>query len=63
MSAISSVSPPSTNKWAVDAYTSTAHLFARADVDKTTWEAFRATCYERGVPVTRGVGVLVEIAR
>lgn len=48
---------------AVDAYASTVRLFARVDVDKTTWQEFRATCHARGVPVARGVGLLVEKAR
>jgi hypothetical protein len=44
----------------VDANATTAHLFARVDVDKATWDEFRALCQERGVNVARGVGVVVS---
>ncbi len=44
----------------VDAYATTTHLFARVDVDKPTWEAFKSRCYERGVTTARGVGLLAE---
>jgi len=44
----------------IDAYASTSHLFARLDVDKATWDAFRARCLDRGASTARGVGVLVE---
>ena len=46
----------------VDAYATTAHVFARVDVDKSTWAAFRARCHGSGVSAARGVGVVVEAA-
>lgn len=46
----------------VDSYASTAHLFARVDVDKPTWDAFKAHCHDQGVPAARGVGLVVEAA-
>jgi hypothetical protein len=46
----------------VEAYATTAHLFARVDVDKSTWDAFCARCHEGGVTVARGVGRVVETA-
>jgi hypothetical protein len=46
----------------VDAYASTGRVFARVDVDKATWDAFRARCLDRGVAVARGVGLVVEAA-
>lgn len=45
---------------AVGAYASTTHLFARIDVDRPTWEAYKARCYDRGVSAARGVGLVVE---
>lgn len=45
-----------------DACATISHLFARIDVDKPTWLAFRAQCHALGVPVARGVGLLVEVA-
>jgi hypothetical protein len=44
----------------VDAYATTAHLFARIDVDQPTWHAFKALCQGRGLTAARGVGAVVE---
>jgi hypothetical protein len=44
----------------VDAYATTAHVFARVDVDKSTWDAFRARCHEQEMTLARGVGAVVE---
>jgi hypothetical protein len=46
----------------VDAYATTGHVFARVDVDKPTWDAFRGCCQDRGVTIARGVGLVVERA-
>ncbi|MBA2282867.1 MAG: hypothetical protein H0W25_16795 [Acidimicrobiia bacterium] len=46
----------------VDTYASTTHLFARVDVDKPTWDAFKARCHDQGVSAARGVGLVVERA-
>jgi hypothetical protein len=39
----------------VDPYASTSRLFARVDVDKPTWDAFKARCHDQGVSAARGV--------
>jgi len=44
----------------VDEYASPIHLFARLDVDRPTWEAYKARCCDRGVSAARGVGLVVE---
>ncbi len=44
----------------VDAYSSTAHLFARIDIDKATCQAFRAACSDGHVSAARGIGLAVE---
>lgn len=46
----------------VDAYATTGHLFARVDVDASTWAAFKACCHDRGITIARGVGVAVEVS-
>ena len=46
----------------VDAYASTVRLFARVDIDKPTWDAFRARCHDREVTAARGVGLVVDAA-
>lgn len=46
----------------VGAYATTARLFARVDVDKPTWDAFRARCHEHAVTAARSVGIVVETA-
>ena len=44
----------------VDACVTTSRLFARVDVDKETWNRFKARCHERGVSAARGVGLVIE---
>jgi hypothetical protein len=44
----------------VDAYATTAHVFARVDVDKPTWGAFGGQCQAQGVTIARAVGMVVE---
>lgn len=45
---------------AVDEERQSCRLFARVDVDKLTWDTFKARCRDRGISVAHGVGVLVE---